>query len=50
MIAADAATSPHARPPIARRRGADRVAANLDDYDRVRAGFTWAAGALSASN
>jgi acetyl-CoA synthetase len=29
--------------PIAKRRGADRVAPNLDDYDRVRAGFTWAA-------
>ncbi len=29
--------------PIVKRRGADRVAPNLDDYDRVRATFTWAA-------
>jgi acetyl-CoA synthetase len=27
--------------PIVKRRGADAVAPNLDDYDRVRATFTW---------
>ena len=28
--------------PIVKRRGVDAVAPNLDDYDRVRAVFTWA--------
>ena len=27
--------------PIVKRRGADVPAPNLDDYDRVRAAFTW---------
>jgi pyruvate/2-oxoglutarate/acetoin dehydrogenase E1 component len=48
VITRSAATSPHAWPPIAKRRGAYRVATNLDDYDRVRAGFTWAAEAIEA--
>jgi len=48
VITRSAATSPHAWPPIAKRRRADRVATNLDDYDRVRAGFTWAAEAIEA--
>jgi hypothetical protein len=29
--------------PIVKRRGVDAVAPDLDDYDRVRTAFTWAA-------
>jgi hypothetical protein len=34
---------------ISKRRGADRVTTNLDDYDHVRAGFTWAAARAARS-